>query len=279
MIAILMSTYNGERYVREQLDSILAQTAEDWFLLMRDDCSTDSTAAILSEYAQAHPAKMAVLDNRGENLGAKGSFEALLMHAPEEAEYYMFADQDDVWLPEKVAVTMAGMAEQERLHGKQTPVVVHTDLQVVDEDLKEMHPSFWQFSNIRPDLLDSNIHYLCMCNAVTGCAMMMNRAAREVSLPFAKQAYMHDQWIGAVVMKRGGVVHPIHRATMRYRQHRKNVVGAVSYRFTLGDWRNKWMLAKRAYTSAHPLVWRNWLHFVWWKSVYFVKLHTAKQEG
>lgn len=275
MTTILMSTYNGERYLRQQIDSILGQTDREWRLLVRDDGSTDGTQAILSDYAQAHPERICVMESKQHNLGAKRSFEELLAHA-EKSDYYMFADQDDVWLPEKIAVTKRKMQELEQIHGSAKPMVVHTDLRVVDEELKEMHPSFWRYSNIRPEILDSNVHYLCICNAVTGCAMMMNDAARTISLPFYEQAYMHDQWIGAVVLAKGGVVCPVDEATMLYRQHRKNVVGAVSYRFTLGDWQNKKMLAERAFTSAHPLVWRNKWHFLFWKTIYFFKLHTAR---
>ena len=103
--------------------------------------------------------------------------------------------------------------------------------------------------------------------------MFFNQAARRLALPFAPYIYMHDAWIGTVVKQSGGVLYPIEETTMLYRQHEENVVGATSYRFTLGDWRNKWMLAKRAYYSAHPIVWRNWLHFWLWKVRYFVVLH------
>ena len=275
MTAILMSTYNGERFLREQLDSILGQTETNWQLLVRDDGSGDGTLAILKEYVNAHSDRIALLEDGKRNLGAKASFEQLMLHAP-EAEYYMFADQDDVWLPNKVADTKAAMQALESRQGKDKPLVVHTDLRVVDEDLGEMHPSFWRYSNIRPEILDSNVHYLGICNAVTGCAMLFNRTAKEVSLPFADYAFMHDQWIAAKVMCAGGVVKPIDEATILYRQHRKNTVGAVSYRFTLGEWKHKRMLARRAYYAAHPLIWKNPAHFLWWKTKYFFKLHTAR---
>ena len=275
MTAILMSTYNGERFLREQLDSILGQTEKNWQLLVRDDGSTDGTPAILKEYSASHPDRVRVLEDRHHNLGAKKSFEQLMYHAP-ETEYYMFADQDDVWMPNKVANTKAAIQALEGRYGKDTPLVVHTDLRVVDEDLQEIHSSFWRYSNIRPEILDSDVHYLGICNAVTGCAMLFNRAAKEVSLPFADYAFMHDQWIAAKVMCTGGVVKPIDEATILYRQHRRNTVGAVSYRFTLGEWKRKWKLAKRAYDAAHPLIWKNPVHFLWWKTKYFFKLHTAR---
>ena len=270
-----MSTYNGELYLPAQMDSLLAQTDQEWVLLVRDDGSTDATPAILKDYVAAHPERISILEDEQKNLGAKASFEQLLSHAP-EADYYMFADQDDVWLPEKVATTKAAAQALEGKLGKHTPIVVHTDLRVVDEELKQIHPSFWQYSNIRPEILDSNVHYLGICNAVTGCAMLFNSAAKQVSLPFAEYAFMHDQWIAGCVMCNGGVVKPINEATILYRQHRKNTVGAISYRFTLGEWQHKWQLAKRAYDAAHPLIWKNPIQFLWWKTRYFFKLHIAR---
>lgn len=276
MTTILMSTYNGARYLHQQIDSIVAQTDHDWRLIIRDDGSTDATPAILGYYAKAHPERISVMSDNRRNVGALRSFERLLEQVPAEADYVMFADQDDVWLPEKVAVTKAKMQELEAVHGKQKPIVVHTDLKVVNQDLKEMHPSFWRFSNIRPEILDRDVHYLGICNAVTGCAMMMNRAALTISLPFADYAFMHDWWIAEKVMTEGGIVCPLAQPTILYRQHLSNVVGAVSYRFTLLDWANKWKLSKRSYDAGHPLVWKNALQFILWKTKYFFLLHTAK---
>lgn len=276
MTTILMSTYNGARYLHQQIDSIVAQTDHDWRLILRDDGSTDATPAILGYYAKAHPERISVMSDNRRNVGAMRSFERLLEQVPAEADYVMFADQDDVWLPEKVAVTKAKMQELEAVHGKQKPIVVHTDLKVVNQDLKEMHPSFWRFSNIRPEILDRDVHYLGICNAVTGCAMMMNRAALTISLPFADYAFMHDWWIAEKVMTEGGIVCPLAQPTILYRQHLSNVVGAVSYRFTLLDWANKWKLSKRSYDAGHPLVWKNAFQFILWKTKYFFLLHTAK---
>ena len=270
MISILMSTYNGAAYLREQLDSILRQEEQDWRLFIRDDGSCDDTPAILAEYA-ALDVRISVVQG-GENWGTVGSFEYLLREYG-TGDDIAFADQDDVWFPNKLRVCLSAIRRQESLHGKEKAIVVHSDLQVVDSQLRSLSPSFWQYSNVRPQILDSDVHYQAICNSITGCAMLFNQAARRLALPFAPYIYVHDAWIGTVVKQSGGVLYPIEETTMLYRQHEENVVGATSYRFTLGDWRNKWMLAKRAYYSAHPIVWRNWLHFWLWKVRYFVVLH------
>ncbi len=272
MIHILLSTYNGERYLSEQLDSILSQTYTDWRLYARDDGSTDQTKAILGRYAEAHPERIIIDDSEPNGLGAMRSFEYLLAHHG-EADYFAFSDQDDVWLPDKLEISMATIRQVEQVHPNQ-PVVVHTDLRVVDEHLNEVSPSFWAYGGIHPEILDHNIHYLAICNSVTGCAMLMNRSARAAVLPFPTHVFMHDAWIGIRVLSVGGKVIPIPQRTILYRQHGDNVCGAQPYRFRLDNLREKYYLAVRSYQTGHPLVFRNRLHFIWWKTLYCIALHT-----
>lgn len=267
MIAILMSTYNGARFLREQLDSIIRQTYSDWALYVRDDGSTDDTEAIIGAYA-AQDARIRSVDNGGQNLGAMRSFEALLS-IQTGADYTMFADQDDVWLPDKLDVTLRSMREVEFKRGAGTPVLVHTDLKVVNEHLELINPSFWAYSNIHPEWLDCKPEYLGICNSVTGCTMMLNRAAISVCLPFSATASMHDAWIALRVLTMGGVIVPVAYATILYRQHTQNTLGATPYRFTLGEWKKKWRLAMQSYRNGQGLVWKNLLHFMVWKIRYF----------
>lgn len=272
MIAILMSTYNGERYLAEQLDSIIAQTYTDWRLFVRDDGSKDRTLKILDEYVQKDTRITILRDT--ENRGACQSFERLLEQCG-EADYYAFADQDDVWMPDKLAVSLEAIRKAEKDFPNQA-VVVHTDLQVVDEQLNEIAPSFWHYGGIVPEILDANIHYLAICNSVTGCAMLMNRAARKAAIPFLPGIFMHDAWVALAVLKAGGRVVPIVQKTILYRQHTQNVCGAQRYRFRVSNIREKYRLAQRSYRTGHPLVFRNKMHFVWWKTVYFIVLHSYR---
>ena len=130
-IAILMATYNGEKYLREQIDSLLNQTCQDWHLYVHDDGSKDGTVNIVKSYAERYPDKVTLLDYPPQG-GACRNFLSLLEKA--EARYYMFCDQDDVWLPEKIALSLEEMKRQEALH-LQKPVVIHTDLHIVDDKL------------------------------------------------------------------------------------------------------------------------------------------------
>ena len=150
MLHILMSTYNGERYLAQQIESIIAQTYTDWCLFIRDDGSKDGTKQILDAYA-VKDKRITVLRDT-ENVGACRSFERLLEQCG-GAGYYAFADQDDVWDADKLEICMQVIRAQEKAFPRK-PVVVHTDLRVVDEQLQEIAPSFWHYSNIQPDLLD-----------------------------------------------------------------------------------------------------------------------------
>lgn len=270
MTDILMATYNGERYLQEQMESLLAQTCTDWHLTIRDDGSTDKTQDIIDHYLSAFPNKISQL-NDGGSLGARDSFQMLLNAST--ADYVFFADQDDVWSPNKLERMLALMQETEAQCPKGTPLVLHCDLEVVDSTLNTIAPSFWAYSNLRPELLDNDIHFLAIANDVTGCAMLLNKAARELSLPFYEHAYMHDAWITLVVKANGGKVIPVHEALVRYRQHGNNTLGAKEYKFFNGGLRWKLFLAKRSYGQAHPLVFKNVMQFVYHKLRYFAALH------
>lgn len=266
MLHILMSTYNGERYLAEQLDSILAQTYTDWCLFIRDDGSKDGTKAILDAYAAKDP-RITIVRNM-ENVGACRSFERLLKQCG-GADYYAFADQDDVWDADKLAICMQVIRAQEKAYpGK--PIVVHTDLRVVDEQLQDMAPSFWKYSNIQADLIDAHPHYLAICNSVTGCAMLFNEAARACALPMSKDAYMHDAWVALMTVCRGGQLVPVHRAPIAYRQHEGNVLGAVHYSTFGRSVSRRVYEAGISYCRSRGYVYRNKLHFLLWKTIYFI---------
>ena len=272
-----MSTYNGEPYLRAQLDSILSQTLKDWLLLVRDDGSKDRTSDILNEYAGRYPSKIRVLESSGQNAGVTRSYSLLMEECARiGADYIQMADQDDVWLPDKLLTTRERIVQEEQKHpaGENIPILVHTDMIVTDSNLQQTAPSFWKYVNIHPEILDHNIHFLAICNSVTGCATMFNKAALSVILPFPENIYMHDAWAGLKVLKSGGHLYAVSEPSLLYRQHDNNVCGATPYRFRLFNLKEKYKLAQHSYQTGHPLVFRNRLHFLWWKLLYFFKLHS-----
>ncbi len=272
MITILMSTYNGVDYLSEQLDSILAQSVKDWHLVVRDDGSVDGTWELLQQYAVKDLRIEVVRD--GKNRGAKGSFEVLLASYG-TGEYIAFADQDDVWLPDKLQECLSKIQQAEQKYGTHTPIVVHTDLIVTDEALSIISESFWRYAYIKPVVLNRRAEYLAICNSVTGCTMLFNQAARKISLPFGEKALMHDSVVAVRVRKGGGYVLPVYHPTMYYRQHGDNTLGAVKYHL----WRSvpaRYKEAKEHYHAYHPEIFAGVWLFIYWKLRCFFEEHIRK---
>ena len=272
-LAILLGAYNGGRFLREQLDSLFAQTMNDFQLYIRDDGSTDDTMQIVQEYRQRY-SNITLVEDGEKNLGAKRNFERLLAFA--EADYYMFCDQDDVWLPDKIEVSFAKMKQMEQQYGD-IPLLVHTDLEVVDEELNLINPSCWNYAYINPQIVDKNIYFLGLANSVAGCTTLMNRKGRDVSLPFSPHAIMHDYWVALCVMKRGKIDY-IPVPTIKYRQHGYNVVGATPYKFSFWDKLNTikkvYQENKEKYLNAHPLVYKNILQYLFYKVQFSFIIHS-----
>lgn len=219
MIDILLSTYNGYLYLNEQIDSIINQSYNCWRLLIRDDGSTDRTIDIIQKYRQIHPSKFYILRSQGQ-IGACQSFAELLKKST--ADYVMFCDQDDVWLPDKIELTFKKMESLERNHPNR-PVLVHTDLYVVERTLKNISNSMWSYANF--DITtEKELYKIASQNIVTGCTMMINKSAKRVSLPIPMEAVMHDWWIAINVCKYGVIGH-VDKQTILYRQHSNNCLG------------------------------------------------------
>ena len=222
-LAILLATYNGERYLQEQIDSLYRQTYKDWVLYIHDDGSTDGTCGIISKNAAEH-GNIVVMEHQGGH-GAKDNFFGMLERV--DADYYMFCDQDDVWLEDKVEKSLKRMHEVERsARGGEIPVVVHCDLFVVDEGLNLINDSFWRYAGIDPDYLVT-FNRVSQYNLATGCTMLINAKAKAVAMAYPyENAHMHDSWITACVFKDGGRVSAIKEQLIYYRQHSKNCIGA-----------------------------------------------------
>lgn len=226
---ILLSTHNGEHYLSDQIDSILSQSFANWRLLIRDDGSTDSTRNIIDSYLKAHPGRISLLEDKAGRLGAILSYSRLLNHS--NSPYIAFCDQDDSWLPDKLAIEMSRMLEEENHSGKDFPLLVNTDLMVTNNTLAVVSESLWSFQNINPVKMHS-LKNLLVQNHVTGCTFLINRALANKSLPFAEDAVMHDWWMALVAAAKGKII-SIKTPTVLYRQHEHNTVGAKNWHFLL----------------------------------------------
>ncbi len=223
-VDVLMATYNGEKYLKEQIDSILNQTYQNIHLIISDDCSTDRTRDILKEYEENEKITVFYQEN---NQGYVKNFEFLLNQVT--SELYMFADQDDFWLPEKIEKSV------EKLQ-KENLDLVFGDLEVVDENLKTLYPSFSKLMlldrKIKRELNTDKLQYLYNC--MTGCTILSKKKFLDKILPLPTNSkyVIHDYWLGLVVSLNGKVGY-LETPYIKYRQHGNNQVGTdkISHKF------------------------------------------------
>lgn len=223
-IFILLAAYQGERFIRPMVDSILAQDVGGWQLILSDD--GELTAPILQEYADRYPDRVTHYRSGLRFGSAQKHFMHLLQQFGPQADYIMFCDQDDVWYPDKVRKTLALMQQTET--DPEKPVLVHTDLRVVDGQLNEIDPSFQHYSHL--DGHRMALEQLLLQNVVTGCTVMINRALAQLACrPEAVETMlMHDWWLALLASAMGRTAF-LDEATIDYRQHGGNVVGASGW--------------------------------------------------
>lgn len=208
---ILLSTYNGQDFLRSQLDSIFAQTYKDFDILIRDDSSNDKTTAILDEYAISHSN---LNYYKGSNLGAANSFIELLLNAP-KSKYYAFCDQDDVWLPTKLEVAIKKL---ESFQNCDYPVMYCSSLVMVDKDMHEIGK---MHEGANPTKGNALVDTVC-----TGCTIVFNHKVKDIiQMNRPNRIVMHDFLVFHICMYLG---HVIFDSTpyIYYRQHGRNVLGA-----------------------------------------------------
>ena len=218
-IAVLVATHNSEKYITQQLDSLLSQSFRDNLsIVISDDASSDSTLSIINGYLKKYPF-ISVLKSEAPLKSPQANFWFLLKNAP-ACDYYMFCDHDDVWLNDKIEKTFLMMQEIE----DNKPALIHSDLFVVDSNLNKISDSMFasQGLNKNPDLKNALIQ-----SSVTGCTMMINNALRELAIKkeTTENMIMHD-WYLTVLCLAVGNVGFVNESLILYRQHGNNQVGA-----------------------------------------------------
>lgn len=226
-IEILLASYQGARFIREQIDSILCQDDGRWHLTLSDDGSTDGTTDILDAYAQQYPDRIARVHSGRQFGNARDHFFWLIRQC--DAAYMMTCDQDDVWHPDKVGKTLNALLQAEKGHGADTPLLVFSDQTPTDAQLKPLAPSLLRYQNQYFGSFD--YRSLLIQNVVTGGAMGFNRvlAALASRCVDSRQVIMHDWWLAAVAARFGQVIY-IDEPLSDYRQHGANSVGAKNVR-------------------------------------------------
>lgn len=218
---VLLATWNGSAYLEQQLDSILGQTQPPIRLLIADDGSSDDTLELIQAWHQRTRFPMRVLPPVPERLGSCRTFERLLEAS--SAAYVMPADQDDIWDSDKAERLLAATLDLEMRFGSEHPLLVHSDLRLINAQGDPLAASFIRYQHLCPgqnDWLE-----IAMQNVVTGCSCLLNRACVQESLPFPPEAVLHDWWL-ALVAARCGAIGYLPQASVSYRQHGSNLVGA-----------------------------------------------------
>lgn len=216
-VAILMSTYNGEKYLEEQVKSIISQDYTDWHLYIRDDGSTDNTVSLIKKITRDNEKITFLNENKPKNLGVTGSFMDLLANT--KAQYYMFSDQDDYWKQDKIQKSILLLKQHNH---KRKPICVYTNLQIVDDNLEGNELLLTKTWQDFPKLFFTNNLY--------GCTMLFNNFLKE-KIKFNRlnydNIYVHDWWL-ALVCAIFGEIYYLDEPTILYRQHYGNQIGATS---------------------------------------------------
>lgn len=220
-LSVVLCARNGARFISEQLESISNQTRLPDEVILSDDASTDDTGRIIREWAQGKPFPVRVI-LRDTPLGVVGHFSEALGHAG--GDWVFMADQDDYWLPEKIALSVDAAFRLEKAFGVSMPALVHTDAVVTDGSLRPLKRSLWQRLGYTPGT-GRLLRRLLVQNFVTGCTSMINRPLLDISLPVPGDALMHDWWM-ALVAAASGVLLSIPERSMYYRRH----AGAVTFK-------------------------------------------------
>ena len=223
-VAILLSTYNGEKYLREQIDSILAQTYDNFELIVRDDGSKDSTVEIVKEYMEKSDKEITLMV--GKNLGFIKSFFELLKHS--DADYFSFADQDDIWLPNKIELAVNSLNKLDDTK----PNMAFSNVDYYDTEMNFMGNG--DSKNKKPSFLNSL--YECINQGMT---MVINKTARDYIIKnIPEKCFFHDWWTYMICTAFGSVVQD-DVVTVKYRRAKTNATVEGQGKITLLVWRIK----------------------------------------
>ncbi len=212
-VLVLLSTYNGEKYLKEQIESVLGQRDVEISILVRDDGSTDKTHTILEEYKKERKLEWYT----GENLKPAKSFVNLVSNAEIIYDYYAFCDQDDFWYSDKISNAIQEMEKDSSI----LPKLCYCNIELVDKD--RQHLEYRKISG-RCDFFEEMLLTYC----VPGCTMVFNkRLLNIVKKRVPTRLTMHDCWLYFVCVATGGKIYSTEKVGIQYRQHGGNVVGTT----------------------------------------------------
>lgn len=215
-VCVLIATYNGEQFLKEQLESIFSQTYANFKIYLSDDASCDSTVDILKYYKAKYPQKFFYNVNE-KNIGFVKNFEKLISQC--EEEYIALADQDDIWHVQKLEKEMAAIVELKKEHGE-IGLLINSDLEMVDESGNTIYHSYFKFRKYKLRDTKDVGHVLGPC-AIMGNTLLFNQNLKDIILPFPDTLDVHDYWIG-LNCELFGVRKTLFEPLVRYRIHTAN---------------------------------------------------------
>ncbi|MEI2683246.1 glycosyltransferase family 2 protein [Erwinia aphidicola] len=215
-VAVLLSTYNGQEFLKEQLDSLISQNNNNFKVFIRDDGSNDKTLNICRDYQERYDDKFLVLDDDLGNLGVTRSFEKLMQTV--NSELYMFCDQDDIWLPNKINSAISHYNDFANKYSKERPVMFYTDLIPFKDSNTIISNSYLKLINAdtNPELDD-----LIFSVPTWGCTCIFNAAMKDKALPMPRYIRYHDGWLCLLAYLSNSLIY-IDECDIYYRLHDKN---------------------------------------------------------
>ena len=245
-VLILMATYNGRNFIKEQLDSIVNQSYKSWSLYISDDGSDDGTIDIINSFAGFDNRIKVFTKPESRKKGPCNNFSFLTEQALiSDSQIFFFCDQDDVWQSDKIDIIRRVMLK----HGDK-PLLVHHDLAVVDEDLNLIAESFCEFMRLTPE--KTTLNSLLSRNEVTGCAMAISKSLLHLVSPIPTGAIMHDWWCAIIAAGAGKIVFKNDKL-VKYRQHARNAVGAKNIfngMNPLTNWKSGWQRGNQEFKAT-----------------------------
>lgn len=225
-LLIILATYNGEKYLKSQIDSIFENTYKDFKLFIVDDNSSDNTREILLTYKKVYPEKIYLKFNE-INLGVKRNFMFSLLENLDKYEYFMFCDQDDIWKVDKISLSIKKIKEIED-RKKNLPILIHTDLELIDSKGTLLNKSMYKKNNFK---YINSLSKLLVENKVTGNTILINSKLAYISCynieNRVSDIFMHDYYL-ALIAKSFETLYFIDKPLVLYRQHGNNILGASS---------------------------------------------------
>lgn len=275
-IAILLAVYNGEKYLAEQIDSVLSQTEKDWTLYIRDDGSKDATMDIIHRYCEKYPNRIVAVEDGLGNLGCRDNFFQLLEVV--DSAYYMFCDADDVWYDFKIRISMDRMKKLEQEH-PDTPILVVTDYTVCDGQLNVVMDSGFRNLGIYDPKPFLNEGCLGVMSFLGGSCMTLNAALKPFLFPVPPRSHEYDAYIG-VRAAQHALIDVLMVCTKKYRLHGANYSGVRLEKkqpllFRLREAIEK---KRKAVGARKAIGWGGYFRYFYWKAVVASRLRKNKKQ-